>query len=285
MGKGHRPAPSTEELAAFAESRRVLPGRRPDLGAVDPAGTPGYDGNKASAKRELKQLRDELFTFQTTMWAERKHSMLIVLQAMDAGGKDGTIRKVFSAFSLQGARVTGFGVPTEEELAHDFLWRIHPHAPGHGRVAIFNRSHYEDVLVVRVANLAPESVWRPRYDLINDWEHSLAAAGTTVLKFMLHVSRDEQRKRLQKRIDEPEKQWKFSAGDLDVRTQWDDYMDAYADALGNCSTDEAPWYLIPADHKWYRNLAVARIVASAARRMDPQLPALEPDLVGTKVPA
>jgi PPK2 family polyphosphate:nucleotide phosphotransferase len=276
---------STEDLAAFADQLRVAHGADLDLGAVDPSGTPGYEANKAAAKHELRVLRRELFAFQSRLWAERKHSLLLVLQALDAGGKDGTIRKVFSAFNLQGARVAAFGVPTEEELAHDFLWRIHPHAPGHGRVAIFNRSHYEDVLVVRVAKLAPDAVWQRRYELINEWEHSLAAEGTTVLKFMLHVSRDEQRQRLQKRLDDPEKQWKFSPGDLGVRAQWDEYMRAYADALSRCSTDEAPWYLIPADHKWYRNLAVARIVAAAARRIDPQFPALPAELVGTEIPA
>jgi PPK2 family polyphosphate:nucleotide phosphotransferase len=273
------------DLAAFAERLVVRHGAKLDLAAVDPAGTPAFDGGKKEAKRELRHLRSELFKFQSRMWAERRHSMLLVLQGLDAAGKDGTIRKVFSAFNLQGARVAAFGVPTEEELAHDFLWRIHPHAPGHGRVAIFNRSHYEDVLVVRVAKLAPEAVWEKRYDLINEWEHSLATAGTTILKFMLHVSRNEQRKRLQKRLHNPDKQWKFSAGDLDVRAQWDEYMDAYGAALSRCSTDEAPWYLIPADHKWYRNLAIARIVAAAARRIDPAFPRLPAELVGTEIPA
>jgi PPK2 family polyphosphate:nucleotide phosphotransferase len=280
-----RHAATTEALTAFAEQLKVQPAATLDLAAMDPAGTPAYGGSKAHAKRELRVLRRELFAFQSRLWAERRRSMLIVLQALDAGGKDGTIRKVFSAFNLQGARVAAFGVPTEEELAHDFLWRIHPHAPGHGRVAVFNRSHYEDVLVVRVAGLAPEAVWRQRYDLINEWEHSLATAGTTILKFMLHISRDEQRQRLQKRLDDPEKQWKFSAGDLDVRAQWDAYMTAYAAALTRCSTDEAPWYVIPADHKWYRNLAVARIVAAAARRIDPEYPKLPAELVGTQIPA
>ena len=276
---------TAEELAAFADQLRIQPEAGFDLAAIDPACTPAYDGSKSDAKREVRRLRRELFAFQSRMWAERKRAMLIVLQGLDTAGKDGTIRKVFRAFNLQGARVAAFGVPTEEELAHDFLWRIHPHAPGHGRVAIFNRSHYEDVLVVRVANLAPEAVWRQRYELINDWEHSLATAGTVVLKFMLHISRDEQRNRLQKRLDDPDKQWKFSAGDVDVRAQWGDYMQAYADALSRCSTAEAPWYLIPADHKWYRNLAVARIVAAAARQIDPQYPALPAELIGTEIPA
>ena len=275
----------TGDKGTFSDLLRVRPGEAPDLSALDPSSTPGFEGDKQAAEDELGILRGELFEFQSRLWAERKHALLIVLQALDGGGKDGTIRKVFSAFNLQGARVTGFGVPTEEELAHDFLWRIHPHVPGKGRVSIFNRSHYEDVLVVRVAKLAPESVWSGRYDQINDFERTLAASGTAILKFMLHISRDEQRKRLQERIDEPDRQWKFSMGDLDVRAAWDDYMVAYADALGRCSTDDAPWFAIPADRKWYRNLAIARIVAEAARKMDPQYPKPEEDLSGVVVPA
>ena len=276
---------TSADHGTFSDLLRVRPDAAPDLSSIDPSSTPGFDGDRQSAHDELGDLRKELFEFQSRLWAERKHALLIVLQALDGGGKDGTIRKVFSAFNLQGTRVTGFGVPTEEELAHDFLWRIHPNVPGKGRVSIFNRSHYEDVLVVRVANLAPKSVWSRRFDQINAFEHTLAASGTTILKFMLHISRDEQRKRLQKRIDNPERQWKFSMGDLDVRAAWDDYMAAYADALGRCSTEEAPWFVIPADRKWYRNLAVARIVAEAGRQLDPQYPKPEEDLSGVVVPA
>jgi PPK2 family polyphosphate:nucleotide phosphotransferase len=275
----------TEDLAGFRKVLQVRTGRRFDLSAVDPDATPGFEGDRAAADAELDTLRDELFDFQSRLWAERKRSMLIVLQAMDAGGKDGTIRKVFGAFNIQGARVQSFGVPTNEELAHDFLWRIHPHAPARGRVAIFNRSHYEDVLVVRVAKLVPKRVWSGRYALINDWERSLAEAGTTILKFMLHVSRDEQRERLQKRLEDPAKHWKYSPGDLDVREQWDEYMAAYGDALSRCSTAEAPWFVIPANHKWYRDLAVARIVVDAARKLDPQYPPLPKEYVGTEIPA
>jgi len=272
------------DLATFADLLCVKAGAPIDLRQIDPDGTPAFDGDRDAADTELKALKAELFDFQERLWAERKRALLIVLQALDGGGKDGVIRNVFTAFNPQGTRVTGFGVPTEEELGHDFLWRVHPNTPAKGRIGIFNRSHYEDVLVVRVAGLAPEPVWSGRYELINDFERNLAAAGTTILKFMLHISRDEQRKRFQKRLDNPEKRWKFSLGDLDARARWDDYMAAYADALARCSTQDAPWFVIPADHKWYRDLAVARIVTDAARRMDPHYPEPEEDLSGVVIP-
>ncbi len=271
-------------MSDFADELRVAPGASVDLSAIDPGSTPGFDGDKDAGRDELKKLRHELADFQQRFWAERKRSLLIVLQAMDAGGKDGTIRKVFTAFNPQGTRVTGFGVPTEEELAHDYLWRVHANTPGKGRIGIFNRSHYEDVLVVRVAGLAPEEVWRPRYEQINDWERMLVASGTTIRKFFLHVSRDEQRARFQERIDNPEKQFKFSLGDLAVREQWDDYQRAYTDVLERCSTAEAPWYVVPADHKWYRDVAVARILAETARELDPQYPPPKDDLSGVTIP-
>jgi len=272
-------------VSAFADLLRVGPDSKVDLRSIDPDGTPGFDGDRDAARADLEGLHEELFDFQERLWAERKRALLIVLQSLDGGGKDGVIRNVFTAFNPQGTRVTGFGVPTEEELAHDFLWRIHPNAPGKGRIGIFNRSHYEDVLVVRVAGLAPESVWSGRYELINDFERNLATAGTTILKFMLHISRDEQRQRFQKRLDNPDKRWKFRLADLQARAHWNDYMEAYRDALTRCSTEHAPWFVIPADHKWYRDLAVARIVAEAARRMDPQYPEPEEDLSGVVIPA
>jgi PPK2 family polyphosphate:nucleotide phosphotransferase len=268
------------DLGSIADELRVASDRDFDLEAVDPGGTPGYEGDRDAADAELELLRDELAEFQERLWAERKQSLLIVLQAMDAGGKDGVIRNVFTAMNPQGTRVTGFGVPTEEELSHDFLWRIHANTPGLGRVGIFNRSHYEDVLVVRVAQLVPEAIWRGRYDQINAFEATLAAAGTTILKVMLHISRDEQRERFQKRLDNPEKRWKFRLGDLEVRRQWGEYMAAYAEAITRCSTAAAPWYVVPGDLKWYRDLAVARIVAGAARAMDPSFPEPEEDLSG-----
>jgi PPK2 family polyphosphate:nucleotide phosphotransferase len=273
----------TRDLTAFTAHLRVEPGDTVDLDAIDPSGTPGFDGDRGAAEAELEALRDELTDFQERLWAERGQALLIVLQALDGGGKDGTIRKVFTAFNPQGTRVTGFGVPTEEELAHDFLWRVHPHTPGKGRIGIFNRSHYEDVLVVRVNELAPKSVWSGRYELINAFEQSLAAANTTILKFMLHISRDEQRERFEARLAERAKRWKFRLADLEARAKWSDYMAAYTDVLERCSTKHAPWFVIPADHKWYRDLAVARIVTDAARRMNPDYPEPEEDLSGVVV--
>ncbi|HEX6474312.1 MAG TPA: polyphosphate kinase 2 family protein [Candidatus Limnocylindria bacterium] len=272
------------DIGAFAAKRRVEPGSKVDLDAIDPDGTPGFEGDREAAEDELKELRDELTEFQERLWAEKGQSLLIVLQALDCGGKDGTIRKVFTAFNPQGTRVTGFGVPTEEELAHDFLWRVHPNTPGRGRIGIFNRSHYEDVLVVRVNELAPKSVWSGRYELINAFEESLAAARTTILKFMLHISRDEQRERFEARLADRAKRWKFRLADLDARAKWADYMTAYTDVLERCSTKHAPWFVIPADHKWYRDLAVARIVTDAARRMNPDYPEPEEDLSAVTIP-
>ena len=268
----------------FPDLLRATPDAKVDLGDRDPDGTPGFDGDRDAARAELKELRSELADFQERFWAERKRSLLIVLQAMDAGGKDGTIRNVIAALNPQGTSVAGFGVPTEEELAHDYLWRIHARTPGKGRIVVFNRSHYEDVIVVRVAGLAPEDVWSKRYAQINDWERTLVASGTVIRKCFLHISRDEQRERFQKRLDNPHKQWKFSLGDLKVREQWADYQRAYADVLERCSTADAPWYVIPANKKWYRDLAVARILAATARELDPHYPSPEDDLTGVVIP-
>jgi len=193
---------------------------------------------------------------------------------MDTGGKDSTIRSVFSGLNPQGVQVTSFKEPTQEELAHDFLWRIHKAVPASGYIGIFNRSHYEDVIVVRVANIFPESVWRPRYELINRFEQLLFSSGTRVLKFYLHISEDEQKKRLEERREDPRKNWKFSAEDLAKRKEWKEYMEVYEDAFAHCTTDEAPWYVIPSDQKWYRNLAIARVVVATLKEMDPQWPKL-----------
>jgi PPK2 family polyphosphate:nucleotide phosphotransferase len=263
---------------------RVAPGTRPELEAIDPAATPGFDGEKDTARDRLKDLRQELAAFQERLWAEQGQSLLIVLQALDAGGKDGLIRKVITAFNPQGTRVTGFGVPTEEELRHDFLWRVHAAVPGKGRIGVFNRSHYEDVLVVRVKKLVPKSVCEQRYEQINSFEATLAASGTRIVKVYLHISRDEQRERFQKRLDNPEKHWKWSSGDLETRDRWDDFQSAYADAMERCSTVHAPWFVVPANHKWYRDLAVAEILVEAAREMDPQWPEVQEDLSAVVIP-
>ncbi len=248
-----------------------------------PTRADGFHDDRKEAGRELRELRRELADLQHRLYAEGRRKLLVVLQAMDAGGKDGTIRKVFAGVNPQGVRVTSFKVPTAEELAHDFLWRVHRAVPATGMIGVFNRSHYEDVLVVRVDRLVPEEVWRARYDQINDFERLLAAGGTTLLKFFLHISPDEQRERFQSRLDEPEKRWKFSRGDLDKRRQWPEYMAAYEDALGRCSTEAAPWWVIPADQKWYRNLAVARVLVATLRRMSPEFPEPEEDLSGIRL--
>jgi len=269
---------------SFVDLLRVAPGTTPDLAAIDTASTPGFEGGKTEARDRLKVLRDELAEFQMRLWAETKQGLLVVLQARDAGGKDGLIRKVIGAFDPQGVRVTPFGVPTEDELRHDYLWRIHAATPGKGRIGVFNRSHYEDVLVVRVNELVPEATWRQRYDQINDFEAHLAANGTRIVKLYLHISRDEQRRRFEARLRKPDKHWKWSSGDLDARAKWDEYRAAYTEVLTRCSTDVAPWFVIPADHKWYRDLAAAEILAEVGRQMDPQWPAPEEDLSKIVVP-
>jgi PPK2 family polyphosphate:nucleotide phosphotransferase len=239
-----------------------------------------FYSDKKAAIVEFRDLRDELIELQRRLYAEDKHRVLIVFQAMDAGGKDGTIRRIFRGVNPQGVRVSSFKVPSKLELAHDFLWRVHKIVPKRGMIGVFNRSHYEDVLVVRVHEIVPESVWRPRYELINQFEKLLASTGTKILKFYLHISKDEQRTRFQDRINEPEKNWKFSFEDLKKREMWDSYMLAYEDMLANTGTTWAPWYLIPSDQKWYRNLAVTRAIVQALRTLDPHYPEPDTDLSG-----
>jgi PPK2 family polyphosphate:nucleotide phosphotransferase len=234
--------------------------------------TEGAPGNKKQTGEAISELNETLSDYQERLWAEGTQSLLIVLQAMDTGGKDDTIRKVLSGVNPQGVHVVSFKAPNSTELAHDFLWRIHQAAPAQGGIGVFNRSHYEDVLIVRVKNLLPEAVWRERYELINNFERQLAHAGTTVVKFFLHVSREEQAKRLQARLDDPTKRWKFNPGDLAERARWDNYREAYREAIEKTSTSGAPWYVIPADNKWYRNWAVAQILADTLKTMDPQFP-------------
>jgi PPK2 family polyphosphate:nucleotide phosphotransferase len=261
--------------ADFRDSLRVRPGTRARLARFDPDRTFGFD--KASAAPRTQRQLTRLSDLQDRLWAEQKHAVLVVLQGIDAAGKDGTIGKVMEAFNPQGCVVTAFKVPTEEELAHDFLWRVHRRTPGRGEIGIFNRSHYEDVLVVRVHDLVPKRVWSRRYATINAFEKSLAEAGTTIVKFFLSIDRDEQRERFQARYDDPTRRWKFSMGDLDERQRWDDYQRAFDDALSKTSTPWAPWYIIPANHKWFRNLAVATILADTIAALKPAYPA-EPDL-------
>ncbi len=254
----------------------VTPGTKVNLADYDPAYSGGYRRKRDVAdlvKRNRKRLRE----LQQVLWAEGKHALLIVLQALDAGGKDGTIRHVFRGVNPQGCQVTSFKVPTEEELAHDFLWRIHKAVPRKGYIGIFNRSHYEDVLVVRVHNLVPPEVWGQRYEQINNFEKMLADTGTTILKFFLHISKEEQKRRFEARLRDPTKNWKFSMGDVEERAYWDDYMRAFEDALSKCSTPWAPWYIIPADHKWYRNLVVSQIIVETLEKLDMRYPPSLPD--------
>src|SRR4051812_24760562 len=232
---------------------RVEPGTSPHLGDVDTRSTAGAPGDKAKTLEACNDLVAELADLQLRLWAERQRSLLLVLQAMDAGGKDGTIRRVFSGVNPQGVRVASFKEPSETERAHDFLWRIHQEAPQHGEIGVFNRSHYEDVLIVRVDELVPEPVWKGRYARIRDFETNLTAGGTTIVKCFLHISKDAQKERFQARLDDPTRRWKFAKSDLEVRAKWDEYQEAYADAIGETSTDDAPWYVIPADRKWYRD--------------------------------
>ena len=260
---------------------RVRPGSHVDLAKIDPAATPGH--SKARAGAELAKGVERLTDLQDRIWAEGRHKILVVLQGIDAAGKDGTVRHVMSAFNPQGCSVTPFKVPSAEELAHDYLWRIHRHVPGKGEIAVFNRSHYEDVLVVRVHDLVPKAVWSRRYDEINDFERLLADAGTTIVKFFLWIDRDEQRARFQARLDDPAKRWKFRLGDLAERKLWDDYVAAFEDMLERCSTKDAPWYVIPSNHKWYRNLAVAEILADTLDDLKPRYPDPEDDLTGVQI--
>ena len=257
---------------------RVAEGNRPDLGQIDPDGRPGAPGKKSVLEDRAGELIERLSELQVRLWAERRRSLLLVLQALDAGGKDGTVRKVFTGVNPQGVSVHSFKAPTTEELEHDFLWRIHHHTPGAGEIAVFNRSHYEDVLVVRVDELVPEPVWRPRYQAIRGFEQTLVDAGTTIVKVFLHISADEQAKRFRERLEDPAKLWKFSSGDLAVRKKWDLYQEAYTDAMAETSTAGAPWYVVPANDKKYRNWAVLEILVATLEEMDPRFPDSEPGL-------
>lgn len=261
----------------MAQPLVVTPGEPIRLADYDPNDTGEYR-DKDAAKKVLKRNTKRLLELQEVLWAEGKHAVLIVLQGMDASGKDGTIEHVFHGVNPQGCHVTGFKVPTKEELEHDFLWRIHKAAPRRGMIGIFNRSQYEDVLVVRVENLAPEDVWSKRYEQINHFEKLLADTGTVILKFYLHISKDEQKERFEARRQDPNKVWKFSEEDVAKRRLWDDYMQAYEDAINRCSTPWAPWTIVPANRKWYRNLVVSQALVDALERLGMQYPPPEPGI-------
>lgn len=252
------------------DTLRVAPDSKVRLADYDPADFHGWE--KEHAQSETKLQLDRLEDLQDRLWAEEKHAVLVILQGIDASGKDGAIRRVMSAFNPQGCRVSSFKVPTKEEAAHDFLWRVHRQVPRKGEIGVFNRSHYEEVLVVRVHKLVPTPVWAARYALINEFEKLLVQTGTTLVKFFLHISRDEQRERLQERYDTPRKRWKFSLGDLEERALWEDYMSAYVDALSKTSTTNSPWYVIPANRNWFRDLAISTILAETIAELKPQYP-------------
>lgn len=259
---------------------RVAPETSIDLSQWDPADHSAFEGDKTAGREATKKLNKRLEALQELLYAEGKHKVLIVLQAMDTGGKDGVIRHVFDGVNPQGVKVASFKRPTPEELAHDYLWRVHKVTPATGEIVIFNRSHYEDVLVVRVHNLVPSDVWSRRYDQINAFERQLAEEGTTILKFFLHIDKDEQKERLQARLDDPEKRWKFAKGDLAERARWDDYQAAYEALLSRTSTPYAPWYIIPANRKWYRNLLISQVLVDALEGLQMRYPQPEADLDG-----
>lgn len=257
---------------------RVAPGTEVRLGGWDPRDRDAWEGSKREGKKEAARLNRRLEELQELLYAEGRHKLLIVLQAMDTGGKDSTIRHVFDGVNPQGVKVASFKKPTPEELAHDYLWRVHEHAPGTGEIVIFNRSHYEDVLVVRVHSLVPENVWSRRYDHINSFERLLADEGTTIRKFFLYISRQEQKERLQDRLDQPDKHWKFSKADLAERARWDEYLAAFETVLAKTSTGWAPWHVVPADRKWYRNLVISRVLVDTLEGLGMRYPPPEEGL-------
>jgi PPK2 family polyphosphate:nucleotide phosphotransferase len=266
---------------SFSNDFRIKPGSKVNLAKIDAANHGSYE-NEDAVQGDLAKYSQRLSELQAVMYAENKHALLIVLQAMDGGGKDGTIHHVMAAMNPQGCSVVGFKVPTAEELAHDYLWRIHKNTPAKGHITVFNRSHYEDVLVVRVHNLVPEQVWSKRYNDINAFERTLASGGTTIVKFFLHIDKEEQLGRFKDRLDQPDKQWKISESDYSEREYWDDYQKAYMDVLSKCSFNYAPWYVIPANHKWFRDLVVSQILVETMEGLNMKYPAPSVDLATIK---
>ncbi|HUP84337.1 MAG TPA: polyphosphate kinase 2 family protein [Acidimicrobiales bacterium] len=271
------------DRSGILDHLQVAPKSKAGIAKIDTASIKGAPGDKKETEAASSELNQRLADLQERLWAENKRALLVVLQAIDAGGKDGAIRKVFGGVNPQGCRVTSFKAPSDDELAHDFLWRVHQATPRKGEIGIFNRSHYEDVLIVRVHELVPKKVWSKRYAAINDFESQLVASGTTILKFFLHISKDEQAERFRKRLENPEKNWKFRRADLEEREHWDEYQEAFEDALTKTSTKAAPWYVVPADHKWYRDWAVLSVIVDTMEQMDPQYPPPEEDLTSIVV--
>jgi PPK2 family polyphosphate:nucleotide phosphotransferase len=272
-----------EDVRPAADRFRARPSitGRVSLAAVDPGDAGGLK-RKAAERAFMGEWSLELAGLQDRLWAEQKKSLLVVLQGLDTSGKDGTVKHVMGDMNVQGVRVVSFKQPTAAELKHDFLWRIRQHLPAPGEIVVFNRSHYEDVLIARVKGLAPVEEIEKRYDLINKFEGELARGGTTVVKFMLHISPEEQKDRLLARLDDPTKRWKFSPNDLKERTLWNAYQEAYEIALTRCNQDVAPWYVVPADHKWFRNWVVSAILVEVMRGMRPRYPTPRLDLKALK---
>ena len=257
---------------------KVRPKTKLNLPEWDPNDTGDFKGGKDEGLAQVENLNDKLEELQELLYAEHKHKVLVILQAMDTGGKDGAIRRVFDGVNPAGVRVASFKAPTSEELDHDYLWRVHKQVPGNGEIVIFNRSHYEDVLIVRVHNIVPPEVWKQRYDQINEFERTLVENGTTILKFYLHIDKDEQKKRLQARLDDPTKHWKFHRADLEERIKWPDYMQAYEDMLTKTSTDYAPWYIVPANRKWFRDMIISSVLVETLEELKMKYPETEENL-------
>ena len=261
----------------------VRPGQRVRLDHVDPGDVSAFDGVKDDGRKALEQLKARLEKLQELLYAEHKHSVLVVLQGMDSAGKDGTIRSVFEGVNPQGVRVASFKRPSSHELDYDFLWRVHEQVPARGEIVLFNRSHYEDVLITRVHRLISKAVWERRYREINEFERELCQEGTTILKFFLHISRGEQKRRLRARLDDPTKHWKFREADLEERRRWPAYMKAYEEAISKTSTTWAPWYVVPSDRKWFRDLFVSEQIVRALNGLHMRYPPLPPELRAARV--
>ncbi|MGJ8655298.1 MAG: polyphosphate kinase 2 family protein [Akkermansiaceae bacterium] len=261
----------------------VKPGSKVKLSEIDTNDKSLYTAGKEHHHDELHDLREELRELQNLLYAEGKQKLLVIIQAMDTGGKDGCVKSVFGRVDPQGIHVSSFKQPSKEELSHDYLWRIHQHAPGNGMIAVFNRSQYEDIIAVKVKEIFPESVWSKRYRHVVEFERMLAEEGTKIVKIFLHISKDEQKERLQARLDEADKNWKFNPGDLEDRARWDDFMAEYENIFEKTSTDEAPWFIVPADRKWYRNLVVSQIIIDALESLNMKYPTTDWDPADIKI--
>lgn len=271
-------------VSGALERYLVKPGSKVDFGEIASGEKALFDGNgKTEFEPQFKILQDQLQELQKRLYAENKHRILVVMQAMDTGGKDGCIKHVFSHIDPQGIHVRSFKKPSEEELAYDFLWRVHSKVPHRGQLVIFNRSHYEDIIAVRVKKLFPDEVWKRRQQHVIDFERMLAEEGTTIVKIFLHISKDEQKRRLESRLENPHKHWKFNPDDLADRARWDEFMEAYQDVIGKTSTKLAPWFVVPSDRKWYRNLCVARIMLDTMKGLNLELPEIDWDPSGIKI--